>query len=545
MSQADRGASGGAAAVIYQIYPRSFQDTTGDGSGDLAGIARRLPHVAALGVDAVWLSPFFKSPMADMGYDVSDYCAVDPMFGSIEDFDALVAEAHRLGLKLIIDQVLSHTSDQHPTGSGKAAPAATMPRPTGTSGPMPSRTAPRRTTGCRCSAGRPGSGMAARKQYYCTISWPRSRISISTIARCRTRCWKPCASGWSAASTASASTRSTTISTTGSCATIRRCRAAGRASPDVNPYGYQEHLHDKTQPENLAFLAALPRAARPVWRPHGGRRGRRRRPLAGDRRRLYGGRRQAADVLHVRPARPAILRRPRQEMRRAPSRRRSPTAGSAGRSPTTTSCAMSSRWTAPGGDPDKVAKFAIELLVSLRGSICLYEGEELGLEEAELAFEDLRDPYGIRFWPAFKGRDGCRTPMVWESGQPNAGFTSGKPWLPIPRRIAFAPPTCRSAMPHRCWRTIAGRWRFGGGIRHWSSGRSNSSRRRTMCWPSCAAARARSCCAYSILPGEAAEWAVPEGLGELEIVESRGARLDASTLALDGLSSCFARIELP
>src|SRR6187431_385527 len=85
-------------AVIYQIYPRSFQDSTGDGSGDLAGITRRLPYVAALGVDAVWLSPFFKSPMADMGYDVSDYCAVDPMFGSIEDFERMVAEAHRLGL---------------------------------------------------------------------------------------------------------------------------------------------------------------------------------------------------------------------------------------------------------------------------------------------------------------------------------------------------------------------------------------------------------------------------------------------------------------
>ncbi|TIU65998.1 MAG: alpha-glucosidase, partial [Mesorhizobium sp.] len=96
--------------VIYQIYPRSFQDTTGDGSGDLRGIASRLAHVASLGVDAVWLSPFFKSPMADMGYDVSDYTAVDPMFGTSEDFEAVVAEAHRLGLKVIIDQVLSHSS---------------------------------------------------------------------------------------------------------------------------------------------------------------------------------------------------------------------------------------------------------------------------------------------------------------------------------------------------------------------------------------------------------------------------------------------------
>ena len=100
MSEAGNSDDWWRGCVIYQIYPRSFQDSTGDGSGDLDGIAARLPHVASLGVDAVWLSPFFKSPMADMGYDVSDYTAVDPMFGSIEDFDRLVAEAHRLGLKV-------------------------------------------------------------------------------------------------------------------------------------------------------------------------------------------------------------------------------------------------------------------------------------------------------------------------------------------------------------------------------------------------------------------------------------------------------------
>ena len=101
------------SAVIYQVYPRSFQDSDGDGVGDLAGITRRLGHIASLGVDAVWISPFFKSPMADMGYDISDYCDVDPMFGTLADFDALIAEAHRLGLRIVIDQVLSHTSDQH------------------------------------------------------------------------------------------------------------------------------------------------------------------------------------------------------------------------------------------------------------------------------------------------------------------------------------------------------------------------------------------------------------------------------------------------
>ncbi|MEM6896312.1 MAG: alpha-amylase family glycosyl hydrolase, partial [Pseudomonadota bacterium] len=100
-------------AAIYQIYPRSFQDASGDGIGDLAGITQRLPHVASLGVDAIWLSPFFTSPMADMGYDVADYRDVDPLFGTLADFDTLLARAHALGLKVIIDQVLSHSSDQH------------------------------------------------------------------------------------------------------------------------------------------------------------------------------------------------------------------------------------------------------------------------------------------------------------------------------------------------------------------------------------------------------------------------------------------------
>ncbi|MEY4014422.1 MAG: hypothetical protein RLZZ290_1286, partial [Pseudomonadota bacterium] len=102
------------SAVFYQIYPRSYADSNGDGIGDLQGIRSRLPYLARLGVQAVWLSPFFKSPMKDFGYDVSDYKDVDPMFGTVSDFKALVEESHRLGLKVMIDQVLSHTSDQHP-----------------------------------------------------------------------------------------------------------------------------------------------------------------------------------------------------------------------------------------------------------------------------------------------------------------------------------------------------------------------------------------------------------------------------------------------
>ena len=100
--------------IVYQIYPRSFMDSNGDGIGDLRGIADRLDYLTWLGVDAIWLSPIFPSPMADFGYDVSDYCNVHPIFGTLDDFDHLLSEAHARSIKVVLDLVPNHTSNQHP-----------------------------------------------------------------------------------------------------------------------------------------------------------------------------------------------------------------------------------------------------------------------------------------------------------------------------------------------------------------------------------------------------------------------------------------------
>ena len=100
-------------SVVYQVYPKSFQDSNGDGVGDLNGIRQRLPYLKELGIDVMWLNPIYASPQVDNGYDISDYRMIEPTFGTMEDFDALLAEAHEMGLKIILDLVVNHTSDQH------------------------------------------------------------------------------------------------------------------------------------------------------------------------------------------------------------------------------------------------------------------------------------------------------------------------------------------------------------------------------------------------------------------------------------------------
>ncbi len=416
---------------IYQIYPRSFQDSTGSGIGDLAGATARLAHVASLGVDAVWLSPFFASPMADMGYDVSDYRAVDPMFGTLEDFDALVAETHRLGLKVIIDQVLSHSSDRHPWF---AESRASRDNPKADwyvwAEAKPDGTPP--NNWLSVFGGSSWEWDSTRRQYYLHNFLPAQpdlnfhNPAVQDALLEAVRFWLERGVDGFRLDTVNYYVHDRWLRSNPPLAS-----SVAGTNTETNPYLYQQHLFDKTRPENLAFL----RRFRALLDEYGGRAvvgevGDETRSLETVAAYTSGG-----DKLHM--CYTFDLLGPQFS---AAHVRRCVEAFETRVTDGWVCWAFSnhdvvrhvSRWTPPGGDADAVAKFSIDLLACLRGSICLYQGEELGLTEAELAFEDLRDPYGIRFWPGFKGRDGCRTPMVWEDGAPNAGFSTGKPWLPVP-----------------------------------------------------------------------------------------------------------------
>ena len=162
------------SGILYQVYPWSFSDADGDGIGDLDGIIGRLDYVAGLGVDAIWLSPIFRSPMADFGYDIAEYCEIDVLFGSNADADRLVAEAHRRRLRVIFDLVPNHTSDEH-VWFVDARAGATPATEIGTCGGIPAPMAVHRTTGRVTSADRRGSGTRRANSSTCTSSTRSSR----------------------------------------------------------------------------------------------------------------------------------------------------------------------------------------------------------------------------------------------------------------------------------------------------------------------------------------------------------------------------------
>ncbi len=370
--------------------------------------------------------------MADMGYDVADYRDVDPLFGTLADFDALIAEAHRLGLKVIIDQVYSHTSDRHAWFRESRA-SQTNDRADWYvwADAKPDGTAP--NNWLSIFGGPAWEWDGVRMQYY-MHSFLASQPDLNFHSEAVQQALLDTARFWL--------DRGVDGFRLDACnhyfqdALLRDNPPAPRGAgaldvQDTNPYSFQEHLHDKTQPENVVFLERL----RAVLDDYPDRvamgevgDGVRSPAIVG----LYtagGGRLHLCYTFDLfgTDFTPAYFRGVIERYEAALGDGWACWAFS-----NHDVMRHVSRWTPPGEDPAAVAALAIGLLTALRGAICLYQGEELGLTQAELRFEDLRDPYGIRFWPSFKGRDGCRTPMVWETAAPNGGFSTGKPWLPIP-----------------------------------------------------------------------------------------------------------------
>ena len=416
-------------AVIYQIYPRSYQDSNHDGIGDLAGIIHRLDHVASLGVDAIWISPFFRSPMLDFGYDVSDYRDVDPMFGSLGDFDALIQRAHDLGVKVLIDLVLSHSSNQHgwfvESQSSRDNSKADWyvwadAKPDG-SPP---------NNWLSIFGGSAWEWNADRMQYYLhnflkeqpdlNFRNPEVQNELLDIARF----WLDRGVDGFRLDTINFYFHDKELRDNPALEPERRNSSI---APEVNPYNWQDHLYDKNQPENLEFLRKLRALMEeyPATTAVG---------EVGDAQ--YGLDIQAQytsgdDKMHMCYSFDFLSAT-------------EPTPERIGDVITTYEDRIGDGWACWAFSNHDVVRHPSRwnmgeearrlyagLLMCLRGSVCIYQGEELGLTEAYVAFEDLQDPYGIRFWPKFKGRDGCRTPMPWVSDNQNGGFSDAKPWLPM------------------------------------------------------------------------------------------------------------------
>ncbi|MBX2886454.1 MAG: alpha-glucosidase family protein [Granulosicoccus sp.] len=416
-------------AVIYQIYPRSFQDDNNDGVGDLRGITRRLPHVASLGVDAIWISPIFTSPMKDFGYDVSNYCDIDPMFGTLADFDALIERAHQLGLRVIIDQVLSHSSDQHPwfTASRRSRDNDKADWYVWAD-PKPDGTPP--NNWLSIFGGSAWQWDSRRQQYYLhnflkcqpDLNLHTAEVQEALLASCRF--WLDRGvDGF----------RLDTINFFFADALLRDNPALPPelrnedTAPAVNPYNHQNHLYSKNQPENMEFL----RRFRALMDEYGattsvGEVGEAQRGLE-----ILGEYTAGNERMHMCYAFEFLAKDALTAARLAEVFSVYDAVAAQGWACWAFSNHDVQRHVDRWSLSDEARRLYLLLLLSLRGSVCLYQGEELGLPEATIEFDQLQDPYGLEFWPAYKGRDGCRTPMVWEADQPQAGFSSVATWLPV------------------------------------------------------------------------------------------------------------------
>ncbi|HRA46961.1 MAG TPA: alpha-amylase family glycosyl hydrolase [Thermomicrobiales bacterium] len=414
--------------VIYQVYPRSFQDSNGDGTGDLRGITSRLDYVSWLGVSAIWISPFYPSPMADFGYDVSDYCAVDPLFGTLADFDALLTEAHARDIRVIVDFVPNHTSDQHPwfleSRASKDNPKRDWyfwrdAKPDGT---LPNN--------WLAHFGGPMWTLdEATGQYYLhsflpqqpDLNWRNPEVKAAMLDALRF--WLDKGVDGFRFDVAHNIMKDPNLADNPPAGnTAQWHRFAG-------DFSTQLHINDKNHPDIHVIYKEIRKLIDSYSTPG------HERFMIGETH-VYDGPTWAAlfgdhlDEMHM-PGNFGLLKTPWN--------------ATAIRS----HVEMIEQAVPEGGWPNyvisnhddprtatrvgaKQAKVAMMLLLTLRGTPTIYNGEELGMENVAIPADRERDPWGLRVPGLGLGRDPQRTPMQWDTS-PNAGFTTpaATPWLPL------------------------------------------------------------------------------------------------------------------
>ncbi|WP_055709970.1 glycoside hydrolase family 13 protein, partial [Streptomyces puniciscabiei] len=441
-------------AVIYQVYPRSFADADGDGLGDLRGITLRLDHLARLGVDALWLSPFYPSELADGGYDVADHRDVDPRLGTLDDFDALVGEAHRLGLKVVVDIVPNHTSHRHPwfqealrSGPGSPARERYVFRPgRGARGELP-------PTDWQSVFGGSAWQRIPDGEWYLhlfaaeqpDLNWDDEDVRADF--RTTLRFWADRGVDGFRIDVAHglAKDLGEPLRDTGNLGATGE-EALPLVPPGSHPYWDRDEVHEIYRDWRKVFDAYRPprTAVAEAWVP-GPRRALYARPDelgqafnfeylearwdAGELRRVIT---DELATAHAAGATATWVLSNHDVVRHA-SRLMLP--------PGTDPAAwLLSGGTAPAVDPAaglRRARAATLLMLALPGSSYLYQGEELGLPEvADLPTEVLQDPIWEQTGHVRKGRDGCRVPLPWTTTGPSYGFGPGAAWLPQPPSFA-------------------------------------------------------------------------------------------------------------
>ena len=434
------------SAVFYQIYPRSFYDSNNDGIGDLQGVTKKLDHLndgngGGLGIDAIWFSPFFTSPQADFGYDVSDYCNIDEDYGTLEDFDNLVAEAHKRNIKVVLDLVLNHSSDQHEWFK-ESRTDSTNPKADWYvwADPKPDGSQP--NNWLAVFGGAAWTYEPQREQYYLhnflaeqpDLNWynPEVREALADVVRF----WmKRGVDGFR-------------LDTANYYAHDQELRDNPKRPPnsrpleddqEANPLSSYITKYSKDRPENIEFIHYL----RTIFDEGnsivsvgeiGSSEG------LDETLKLGADYVKHGDGLHMAYTFAMLNKEMNAEYFKHVVRFTEDMIedGWPCWSLSNHDCTrMMSRYNC-FYEREGFQQMMLLLLLSLRGTPIIYYGEEIDMEEYPISKEEVKDPQGIRFWPEIKGRDGCRLPFPWDSKASNQGFNKGaKPWLPAKNTVTL------------------------------------------------------------------------------------------------------------